>query len=67
MVAIVDTGSAGVVMSESCFERLGLKEENELDYTITSAMGTNKKLRKVFLGVEVAVGKNRRCIPAIVL
>ena len=32
VVAIVDTGSAGVVISESCFERLGLKGENEVEY-----------------------------------
>ena len=41
VVAIVDTGSDGVVISESCFERLGLKEDNEVEYTITSATGTN--------------------------
>ena len=67
VVAIVDTGSAGVVISESCFERLGLKEDDEVEYTITLATGTNKKLRKVMFGVEIAVGKNRKCIPAIVL
>ena len=49
VVTIVDTGSAIVVISESCFERLGLKEDNEVEYTITSATGTNKKLRKVLL------------------
>ena len=37
VVDIVDTGSAGVVISESCFERLGLKEDDEVEYTITSA------------------------------
>ena len=31
------------------------------------ATGTNKKLRKVLFGVEIAVGKNRKRIPAIVL
>ena len=67
VVAIVDTRSAEFVISESCFERLGLKEDDEVEYTITSATGTNKKLRKVLFGVEIAVGKNKRCIPAIVL
>ena len=51
VVAIVDTGSAGVVISESCFERLGLKEDDEVEYTILLATGTNKKLRKVLFGV----------------
>ena len=66
VVAIVDTGSAKVVISEGYFERLGLKEDDEVEYTIASATSTNKKLRKVF-GFEIAVGKNRRCISAIVL
>ena len=67
VVAIVDTESAGVIISESCFERLGLKEDDEVEYTLTSATGTNKKLRKVLFGVKIAVGKNRKCIPVIVL
>ena len=29
---IVDTGSAGVVISESFFERLGLKGDNDVKY-----------------------------------
>ena len=66
-MAIVDTGSAGVVISESCFERLGLKEDDEVEYTITLALGTNKKLREVLFGVEIAVEKNKKCIPAKVL
>ena len=59
VVAIVDTGSAGVVISESCFERLGLKGDNEVEYIITSAPDTNKKLRKVLFGVEIANGKQK--------
>ena len=59
VVAIVDTKSAGFRFSESCFERLGLKEHNEVNYTFTSAMSTNKKLRKVLFGVEIAVRKNK--------
>ena len=67
VVAIVSTGSAGVVISESCFERLGLAGNDEAEYTITSATDTNKKLRNVLFGVEIAVEKSKRCIPAIVL
>ena len=52
VVAIVDTGSAGVVISESCFVRIGLKEDNEVEYNITSATCTNKKLRKVLFGIK---------------
>ena len=41
-MAIVDTRSAGVVISEGCFEKLGLKEDGEVEYTITSATGTSR-------------------------
>ena len=55
VVAIVDTGSTGVVISKSCFERLGLVGDDEVEYTITSATITNKKLSVVLFGVEIAV------------
>ena len=38
-----------------------------MECTITSVTETNKKLRKVLFGVEIAVGKRKRSIPAIVL
>ena len=67
VVAIVDTGSAGVVISKSCFDRLGLVSDDEVEFTITLATDTNKKLRKVLFGVEVTVGKNTVTVLAIVL
>ena len=57
VVAFVDTGSAEVIISESCFEKLELKGDNEVEYIITSATYTNRKLRKVLIGVEIAAGK----------
>ena len=42
VVAIVDTKSAGVVISEGCFERLVLKEDDEVEFTITLAMGAKR-------------------------
>ena len=47
VVAIVNTGSARVVISKSCFDWLGLVDDNEVEFTITLAMYTNKKVRKV--------------------
>ena len=35
VVAIVDTGSAGVVILKSCFDWLGLVNDNEVEFTIT--------------------------------
>ena len=37
VVAIVDTGSAGVVFSKSCFDQLGMVKDEELEFTITLA------------------------------
>ena len=67
VVAIVSTRSAGVVISESCFEKLGLVRDDRIEYTITSATDNNKKLRKVLFGVKIAVGKIKKPIPALVL
>ena len=41
--------------------------DEEVEFTVTSATDTNKKLRKVLFGVEVTVGKNTVTVPAIVL
>ena len=35
VVAIVDTGSAGVVISKSCFDQLGMVKDEEVEFTIT--------------------------------
>ena len=67
IVAIVDTGSAGVAISKSCYDRLWMNCDEEVEFTVTSATDTNKKLRKVLFGVEVTVGRNTVTVPAIVL
>ena len=40
VVAIFDTGSSGVVISKSCFKRLGLVQDREVNFKITSATNT---------------------------
>ena len=67
IVAIVDMGSAGVVISKSCYDCLWTNCDEEIEFTITSATDTNKKLRKVLFGVEVTVGRNTVTVPSIVL
>ena len=49
VVAIIDTGSSGGVISESCFRRLVLMQDGEVEFTITSATDTNQKHRKVII------------------
>ena len=67
VVAIIDTGSSGVVISESCFRILGLIPDGEVEFTITSATDTNRKHRKIIKEVEIEVGKSRATVPAIIL
>ena len=65
--AIVDTGSSGVVLSEACFQRLGLKEDKEVEFTINSATQTVKKLRKLIFKLPVKLGEVVTEVPALVL
>ena len=67
MVAIIDTGLSGVVLSEVCVSRLNLKPDDEVDFSITSATESAKKKRKIFFSLEVTVGNNSTLLPAIVL
>ena len=46
VVAMIDTGSSGVVISESCFRRLGLMQDGEAELTITSATRYQPKTQK---------------------
>ena len=55
-MATVDTGSAGVVISKSCFDQLGMVKNEEVEFTITLAKNTNKKVRTVLFGVDITVG-----------
>ena len=67
IVAIVDTGIAGVVILKSCYNCLWMNCDEEVKFTITSATDTNKKLRKVLFGVKVTVGRKTVMVPTIVL
>ena len=67
VVAINDTGSSGVVISKSCFRRLDLMQDGEVEFTITSATDTNQKHRKVVKEIEIEIGKSKATVPAIIL
>ena len=67
VVAIIDTRSSGVVISKSCFRRLGLVQDGEVKFTITLATDTNWKHRKVIKEVDIEVGKSKATVPTIIL
>ena len=67
VVAIINTRSSGVVIFESCFRRLGLMQDGEVKFTITSATDTNRKHRKVIKEIEIEVGKSKATVPTIIL
>ena len=66
VVSLIDTGSSGVVISKSCFRRLGLLQDGEVEFTIALATDTNQKHRKVIKEVENEVGKSKAAVPSIV-
>ena len=59
VVAIVDTGSSGVVVSKSCFRQLKLAHNGEIEFTITLATDTNQKNRRLMKELEVKVGNSK--------
>ena len=67
LVAKVDTGSAGVVISKSCFDQLGMVKDEEVEFIIALATNTVKKVRTVLFGVDVNVGEKTVKDPNIVL
>ena len=67
VVAIVNMGSAGVVISKSCFDWLGMVKDEEVEFKITMAINTNKKVRTVLFSVDVTVGEKTVKLLAIVL
>ena len=58
-MAIVDTSSAGVVISKSCFDQLGMVKDEEVEFTITLATNTNKKVRTVLFDADITMGRKQ--------
>ena len=66
VVAVVDSGSSGVVVSCGCVSCLGLKPNDLEEMNIASLNGVEKKLRSVFFDVPFEVGSPLVSYPALV-
>lgn len=67
IVAIFDTGSSGVVISKLCIRRLGLVPDDEVEFNITSATNSSKKICKLFHQLKIEVANISCDLPVIVL
>ena len=64
VVAVVDSGSSGVVISCGCVFCLGLKPDDLVEMNIASLNGVEKKSRSVFFDVPIEVGNSLVvCLP----
>ena len=53
------------MISKSCFRKLGLMQDGEVEFKITSATDTNQKHRKVIKEVEIEVGEEKQQPPPL--
>ena len=67
VVAIVDTDSSGVVVSKSCVSYLKLVPDDEVEFKITSAINSTKKLHNLFYNLSISVNGVVVDLSAIVL
>ena len=66
VVAVVNLGSSGVVVSYGCVARLKLEPENQVEMNIASLNRVEKKIRDVFFDVPIEVGQSLVMLPALV-
>ena len=66
VVAVVNSGSSGVVISCGCVSCLGPKPDDLVDMNIAFLNGVEKKSRSVFFDVPVEVGNSLVSLPALV-
>ena len=64
VVALVDSGSSGVVVHCGCVSCLGLKPDDLVEMNIASLNGVEKKSSSVFFDVPVKVGGSLVSLPA---
>lgn len=65
--AIIDTGSSGVVVSETCFRRLNLSQDCKVEFIIKSDTETSKRTKKVLKDIKIRVGESNVVVLIIVL
>ena len=66
VVAVVNLGSSGVVVSCGCVSCLSLKPNDQVEMSIASLNGVDKKTRSVFFDVPIEVGHSLASFPALV-
>ena len=66
VVAVVHSGSSGVVISCGCVSCLGLKPDDLEEMNIASLNGLEKKSRSVFFNVPIEVRNSLVSLPALV-
>ena len=66
VVAVVNLGSSGVVVSCSCVSCLNLQPDDQVKMNIASLNGVEKKTRSVSFDVPIKVGHSLVSLPALV-
>ena len=66
-VDIVDTKSSGVVVSETCIQRLNLVPNDKAKFSVILATNSTKKKCKLFYDLKIVVGNISVSLPTIIL
>ena len=66
VVAVVNLGSSGVVVSCGCVACLKLETDNQVEMKVASLNGVEKKIRDVFSDVPIEVGQSLVTLPALI-
>ena len=66
VMAVIDSRSSGVVVSQGCVARLGIQPDDQVEMNIASLGGLEKKVREVFYEIPIEVGKSLVTLPALV-
>ena len=66
VVAVVDLGNSGMVVSQGCVSCLNLQPDDQVEMNIASLNGVEKKARSVFFDVPIEVGHSLVSLPALV-
>ena len=56
IVAVINSGSSGLVVSCGCVSCLSLKPDDQVKMNLASLNGVEKKSRDVFFGIPIKVG-----------
>ena len=66
IVAVVDLGSFGVVVSCGYVAYMKLDLDNQLEMNIASLSRVEKKIRDVFFAVPIKVGQSQVTLPTLI-